>query len=235
MTQTLSRDYTMKEWARINFRVIFWNLKSSSFESIASILNLLASFMPKFGHQKVTFWSKSQYFPTLLITWFWRHMATPNFLKLAYDTIYIIISKTCGRTSLHLVWFVRNKPCKIVKKTIPPYRISYIVFVFVYRISYIQYDVFLSLAPGKTVCGGTIIFSELHHMYLSTTRAHFGDPTSMIRWVLRRLKMAIFDYSLQFSITTWQAGEHFFIFQILKLASLAYYYAASWRVFFIYF
>ena len=117
-------------------------------------------------------------------------------------------------------------PARLSKKLSPLYRI---------RISYRQYGVFSSFAPGKTVCGGTIIFSELHHMYLSTTRAHFGDPTSMIRWVLRRLKMAIFDYSLQFSITTWQAGEHFFIFQILKLASLAYYYAASWRVFFIYF
>ena len=48
-TKTMSRDYTMTEWARLKFRVIFWNLKSSSFPTILSNLSLLVSFMPKFG------------------------------------------------------------------------------------------------------------------------------------------------------------------------------------------
>ena len=45
----MSRGHTMKEWAKNKFRVIFWNLKSSSLNAVRSNFRLLASFMPIFG------------------------------------------------------------------------------------------------------------------------------------------------------------------------------------------
>ena len=136
----------------------------------------------------------------------------PNFFYLAQYTICIIIFKIWGRTTLYQFWFFQYKVCKICFQAYTP---------FIYQNHQKQeFSVFLGVSADKAVCAETTIFFGLHNMQVSSLLAHFGVPTATLKWVLRYLKIAIFEYSLQSCITTWQA-ETFLNFLFLLLARSA--------------
>ena len=87
--------------------------------------------------------------------------------------------------------------------------------IYIYISPYRQSDVLGDLYSEKPVWDRASIFFVLQPIQLNILGTNFGGSTSMLRWVLRYLNIAIFPYSYILSITTLASRFTTFSFQLL--------------------